>query len=198
MSIFTPVDVRGPDARRKQLLQKLMGQAQEARGAASGVPMPTHMGSVLGASGRTFKNATDFRGVPKVNVTQGANIIPSILARLGAAGTSYPAEQSPGPGRSIGSPTPVGPPTQHGYEPVTSAPHVNDPTPPQPGQSGPPIFGNTLGPDAGPTPFTPTPPAPGNTFSPPVNDRVPLGGDMYYDPFIDAVLRGMHAVGRGN
>lgn len=195
MSIFTPVDVRGPDARRKQLLQKLMGQAQSAQGAATQTPMPVGMRAIATGEGRSFRNATDFHGVPKINVTQGTNIIPSILARLGAVGTSHPAEYSPGPGRSIGSPQIAAP-----GPPQAENPQM--PTPPNPGvnppHGGPPIFGNTLGDEqpGGQTPFAPTPAPPGDTFNSPVNDRIPLGGGLFYDPVIDAVLRGSRVVGR--
>jgi hypothetical protein len=63
VSAFDALDVRGPDARRKQLVAKLMQQ-----GAGSPVvrrpmsPVPVPGGGLAGMSeGRSFRNATDVR-----------------------------------------------------------------------------------------------------------------------------------------
>lgn len=152
MSVFTPLDVRGPDQRRKQLMQKLMMQGQ----GQGRVPIPPKAGSFLSGAGRAF-GSIGGRQAPRVNLTHGTNILPSILSKLGVTGTPHPEEVSPGEGI-----------------PIPGESHSQSPNAP----AGPPIPVKTPTPDPA-SPATDTPPE----FA----GLVPLGGGLYYDPVLDVV-----------
>lgn len=205
MSAFDALDVRGPDSRRKQLVAKLMQQTQAGLpGSAAGIGA----GSVAGvgaptsgiAEGRAFRNATDVRRTGALPITQGANILPSVLARLGVVGHSFANEVSPGAGQTIDVPRP-----DRGHGGGVDFP-TNIPTvPPQvipafPGAGLPAAAPIATTPTATPTtptvtpttpvapPTAPVPPA--TDTAPPGTQLVPLGNGMYYDPVTDS-MRGM-------
>lgn len=178
MSAFTPLDVRGPDQRRKQLIQKLYGQAQTARGVASAPPVQRTY-PFLTTPGRSFRNAGT-GGPPSLDITQLSSVLPGILAKLGigASGPGIPiaAEHSAAPGL----------PVQHPI-PAPAAPHANVAPPiptPQPGPA--PQAANVPPPQPEPTPGTFTPPdigavtnpnpAPGQDLTSILNSIAPQGG----------------------
>jgi hypothetical protein len=94
--MFSPVNVAGPDQRRKQLMAKL-GQQQQGNlagrsSAAQSVGQAFHPGIV--------------HALVKAASTQGTNVLPSVLARLGIYGHNNPDEVSQGFGAPISSYTP--------------------------------------------------------------------------------------------
>lgn len=180
MSAFTPLDVRAPVQRRKQLIQKLM--AQQAAGGAGMAPSTIPGRGPVGVSeGRTFRNATDIRRPGALPITQAADILPSILARLGVVGKSLASEVSPGQGLAIDVPHP-----DHVQEPG-DVQHAPDPVKLASGGAD----GGTPAPPDSPAP-SPAPVAAPATDN--AADRipapVPLGNGYYYDPLTDS-FRGL-------
>jgi hypothetical protein len=106
MSVFSPLDPRGPDQRRKQLVAKLAQQAGAAHAASARTPMPGRLAGPLMSEGRAFRGAGDVRLGGKANVTQAPNILQSVLARLGVVGKSHAEEMSAGHGLPIAPPVP--------------------------------------------------------------------------------------------
>jgi hypothetical protein len=169
MSVFDPVDVREPGSRRAQLLQRLTQQRQEQR---KGRPLEKAAGSVRSgvlAPGRGFKNALDFRGVPKVRQTHRNNILPAILAALGAGqNRGRDEELSDNQGHEVAPPPP---------------PVPLPPTPPTP-----------IGPPPPPPPPVEVTPLPAPTPEAPLDNPdltqtvedvwhdIHLGGGMWYSP----------------
>lgn len=166
--------MRGPDARRKQLISKLMQQAQ-AQYSGGSVPVPGAASTAGLSEGRAFRNATDVRRSGALPVTQSANVLPGVLARLGVTGRSLAEEVSPGVGMAINVPRPdrVNPGPDVPFNPGNVQPQgIPAATPQLP-------VGSTEQPGAAP------PPPEDNIPSP-----VPLGNGLYYDPVTDAI-RGM-------
>lgn len=180
MSAFDSVDPHASRDRRKQLLQKLMQQAQ----ATKGVAMPGGPRTALGMSeGRSFRNATDLRHGGALPITQGSNILPNVLAKLGIVGRTLASEVSPGQGMAIDVPHP---------EHVARGLDVNPGPPGPPVPTGPPA-GTPPGPVNSPvapppaTDMTPTPdfdPSGGGNVG---THLIPLGNGQYYDPIADTV-----------
>jgi len=172
MAVFAPVDQSGPDARRKQLIAKLMGQAQSntAQGRAAV--------GLIGAAGPTFHGGQ--LALARPAATQDSNVINSALANLGGAGMpTLPSQAVPfqlpvdphasahavsgGVGMPTGSPT--GPAAA-----VTTA--AADP-------------GTSIVPSSPVTQLLAVDPnSPG--YVPP--GYVPLGGGHFYDPSTNAVV----------
>lgn len=108
--IFAPMDQQGPDARRKQLMSKLMGQVQQNLATNSNTPLPAmnRGSSALAGAGAPFRGAATVLRSARPQTTQGTNILPSILAKLGAAlHDPQQGELSPGHGLAIGDPASV-------------------------------------------------------------------------------------------
>lgn len=103
MTAFSTMDVRAPDQRRKHLIQKLMAQASSAGQAAGRQGAVSALRGAAGTfgGGPTFGNGR--RSSPNPNVTQGSNILPAILAKLGVTGSALGNEASASPGAPIPS-----------------------------------------------------------------------------------------------
>jgi hypothetical protein len=198
MGIFQPVDVRGPDRRRKMLLNHIM---QRGHGPAIFKPGP------IGAVGRSFRGSS---ALPHGHFTQGGNILSSILNQLGVGGQDQGGlgnEHSPG----AGIPVPLTHPNS-GFGPDRGAAFGGPPIPtPPPLDVPPPSLGPINGPSLGNGPSMPgnIPPDSGgvgsnilptyggdnaiNTItSGPAPNLVPLGNGLYYDPTLNQVVGGMH------
>lgn len=194
--MLSPINIAGPDQRRKQLVQKLSQQSQQH----GSVPMPPGQhgsASALGA-GVNFKSP-GMRALPGVQNTNGNNVLASILARLGIGGRAQDNEMSNGIGSPIspygphyippsaataGSPIPAGggpgqisppPPGPIGstWAQTISGGQTNSSLPADQQLSGVDPGANVIG---GPNQVA----AP-NAFGNP-NSPVPLGGGLYYDP----------------
>lgn len=186
MSLFAPMDPRGPDQRRKQLMAKL---AQQHRGAA---PMPT------AAGGMSFRGTSNFRPP----ATHGGNVVASILQRLGVGGGPGQGEFSPGEGMPIGH-TGAGDPFSRTPTPITGGtpiPHGDPPPVPPPG-----VTPTPAAPPLGDSPYPPTPtpspvPPAGMTGSDATTEQtpglIPLGNGLFYDPSTDRVTGGGAPVDR--
>lgn len=196
MSIFTPMDPRGPDQRRKQLIAKLAQQAGANSGAAARVPMPGRLGP-MASEGRAFRGASDTRLGGNANITQSPNILQSVLAKLGVLGHSHAEEVSQGrglpitpPAPSQGLPIPSGAPiptpggpaggttpmTGLNGVPVTASPDFQATTA---GQQVPDSAGQIVGPQH-------TIVDPG--FFMAGEGPVPLGNGLFYDPATGTIL----------
>jgi hypothetical protein len=91
--MFAPINVAGPDQRRKALMAKL-GQQQQ-----------TNMGGSRSAAqsvGQAFHPAV-MHALVRASSTQGTNVLPSVLARLGILGHQNAEEVSQGFGAPISS-----------------------------------------------------------------------------------------------
>lgn len=194
MSIFSPLDPRGPDQRRKQLIAKLAGQAGATQNAVSRIPMPRRMGGATMAEGRSFHGASTSRLGGAAHVTQSPNILQSVLSRLGVVGKSHAEEMSGGRG------LPIAPPAPHASSPLPP-PGAAIPTPeqsasgiPEVGQSPPPF---QVGPDSAGQQIpdgTDTLALPGGGTMPDLgflmgdSGPVALGNGLYYDPGTGMIL----------
>lgn len=184
MSVFAPMDPRGPDQRRKQLVAKLAQQAAATHGAMARVPMP-------GVAGPSMSEGRAFGG--RTQTTQAPNILQSVLARLGVVGKSHAEEVSAGHG------LPIAPPA-HGVnlpnQPMGSA----IPTPAQAVGPGVPA---QAGPTIAETPRTAPGAAEYNGYDAPLSGGapaldpgfgitdsgpVPLGNGLFYDPATGTIL----------
>jgi hypothetical protein len=166
MSLFAPMDPRGPDQRRKQLMAKL------AQGRGRGVPMPAQAGHASMGTGAPFRGAGNFRPPS----THGSNVMQSILQRLGVGGAPGQGEFSPGPGQAIGLGGGAGDPYSQAPTPITG---------------GTPIPGGEYTPSPPPGSELPSPDP--RTFSPspaPDDGYIPLGNGLFYDPSTDRVVEG--------
>lgn len=207
--MFSPMNVAGPDSRRKQLVAKLSQQAQQHGAANAGVPMPpgaAHGGSGAAALGvgRSF-GAPQMRGLPSPQSSQAPNILASLLARLGVGGRPQENEVSGGPG------SPISPYGSH-YQPFAPAgpgspipaggAQVSLPGSPQTAPTftaeGPGAVPESAGQIAGPSgaPNASTIVDPG--FFTQSNGPVPLGGGLFYDPSTGQVINLTNATGAGS
>jgi hypothetical protein len=193
MSVFAPLDPRGPDQRRKQLVAKLAQQASATQNAAARIPVPGRLGSMM-SEGRAFRGAGAARLGGRADVTQAPNILQSVLARLGVLGHSHSEEMSAGrglpiapPAPSAGMPIPSGSPIHvpgNPGTPVSPSPN-HQPVQPSfdataPGQSVP------AGTNAISTPGGSGVVDPG--FLTGSAGPVPLGNGLYYDPASGMIL----------
>jgi hypothetical protein len=145
--------------------------------------MPPRAGAFLNATGHAFAG----RGVPKVKLTHGANILPAILAKLGIGGHGLGEEVSPGEGMPVEPPVP----------PQVNLPNPGGPNIPAPGAPvAPPAAPGAPPPPAatGPMENAAMPQIPGT--QPPLPSAgnimehlIPLGGVHYYDPQTDSVVQ---------
>lgn len=161
MSLFSTPDPHATDARRKQLLAKLMQQ----RGAGGTAPVPHAAGGVLGAVGRGFRNS-DSRHTGSLNQTQHDNVLPSVLARLGISGHGGQNEVSPSDGVPISNPGAAQ--GGHGVNPFEVSPSDHGP---------PPGVGPAVGPAA-----APDAPAAADPFVPAAAPTAPAATDLTVDP----------------
>ena len=209
MSLFDPTDVRKPDQRRKQLMQKLAQQGRRA------VPLPGRAGYAAGGSGvgRLFQGAAQARS----QQVHPGNVMSSIMSRLGVGGGPQLGEFSPGVGRPIGNPGQgYGDPFSRAPQAITGgtpiAPNDANIIPPHP---APPVSGGVSiqppvggGYPEGPLAAPPINPngygdmvSPGTVgqFGGPVSQGglVPLGNGMYYDPASDQVVNQSQPSGGG-
>jgi hypothetical protein len=207
VSVFSPLDPRGPDQRRKQLIAKLAGQAGAAQNAVSRIPMPGRMGGAMMAEGRSFHGASTSRLGGAAHVTQSPNILQSVLARLGVVGKSHAEEMSGGRG------LPIAPPAPHAGSPLPppgAAIPISNPVPTQPGPPGlPPGIAQTAADIGTPAPaYQVTPDSAGqtlpegtDTLALPNGGEMPdlgfymadggpvaLGNGLYYDPASGTIL----------
>lgn len=198
--MLNPINVAGPDDRRKQLMAKLGQQAQQNGAAHAAIPMPlgARAGTAAALGTGTGFRAPGMHALPNPQSTQSPNILANILARLGVGGRPQDNEVSHGLGSPI---SPYGP----NYIPAP-APDTGSPIPAggaaagagagMVGLNGQPI---THVPVAQATAPGPTPTntgavqGPSNTIvdtgfytqgSPPVS----LGGGLYYDPSSGQIL----------
>lgn len=186
MSVFQPVDVRAPDQRRKQLVQKLM-QQQAMQSVRPGLTAPARP---LAASARMVGG--------RATGVQHNNIVASILSRLGAANAHMRDDAESGFGPTI---------TAHGSNPYASG-HYVSPREAQaggtpiaaPGGSG---MTGSVGPgDPGWTGGYVWTTPDGIQHSDNLtyidtssgNKVIPLGNGTYYDPILDSV--GIHGPGQ--
>lgn len=108
--MFAPINVAGPDQRRKQLAAKL-GQQQQANASSNA--------GLAASVGQAFHPAV-VHALAKTVATQSTNVLPSVLARLGITGNPNANEVSQGFGAPIA-----------GYRP--SAASIAPPGPVSPG-----------------------------------------------------------------
>jgi hypothetical protein len=198
--MYSPVNVTGPDQRRKQLMAKLGQQAQGNMASQQGVA--ASVGTGLKAA---------MHAMPRAQSTQSTNILPSVLARLGILGNPKADEVSQGFGAPIDSPhgtpllssgsgTPI--PTAGASPQLPAAPQHftaaegSAMTGPAIGQPGGPAYGSSI--DSG------IPGAPPLVFNAPsdpsvANDdgfnmqyggggAIPLGGGHFFDPVSGQVV----------
>jgi hypothetical protein len=181
------MDPRGPDQRRKQLVQRLAQQYAVSTRHASRVPMPARIGAQM-SEGRLFRGASTSRAGGKASITQAPNILQSVLARLGVVGKSHAEEMSGGPGLPIspsvpeaGMPIPpqgsaIPTPVQ-GIDPTTGA--IDPSSPYASGSVAPPGYQ----PYEDPTHVMVDPSSLDGSSGP-----VPLGNGLYYDPSTGMIL----------
>src|SRR5579884_773932 len=99
--IFAPIDQQGPDARRKQLIGKLMQQAQQQTAANAQTANTARTGgAAFAGSGAPFHGVDNAARAFRPQTTQSSNILPSILAKLGG-GLNAPQKGEVSPGRGI-------------------------------------------------------------------------------------------------
>jgi hypothetical protein len=193
MSLFDPTDVRGPDQRRKQLMQKLAQQGKRA------VPLPARAGGGANASwagpapDRPFFGAASSRP----QMVHPGNIVSSIAQRLGVGGGPQMGEYGGGVGAPIGNPGQgYGDPFSRAPQAITGGSPIAPFDPNGPGE--PPYPGapqHFVPPPSGspgaPWHFDPSPgplPAPVSGGASPGGGLVPLGNGMFYDPASDQVV----------
>jgi hypothetical protein len=214
VSVFQPVDVRAPNNRRKQLIQKLMQQQQAQAPARSALmSVSNRLGRSPGGRATTLGHN---------------NVLASVLSRLGVQG---PEEVAPGASHAVGAYDPYS--SGHYVSPQEVTPGSGNPIPaPVPaggsGGGGPTNLLDAFAPTA-PSSVTPNPaiysdfnqtssmtpnPAIYSAFNQPAPTQslvsaletsqpgifnptpdtapglVPLGNGMYYDPVTDAVHGG--------
>lgn len=194
--MLSPINIAGPDQRRKQLMQKLSQQTQQH----GSVPMPPgqHGSAAALGAGVNFKSP-GMRALPGVQNTNGSNVLASILARLGIGGRAQDNEMSSGLGSPISpyGPHYIPPPAASAGSPIPAGGGTPPPLPP-PGQALPdPGFqggGNPAlqvgNPDylGGGNPAQHGAPNPGflGGGNPALGQGgggpVPLGGGLYFDP----------------
>ena len=199
MSLFDPMDVRGPDARRKQLMHKLAQQGRRA------VPLPARAGNAAGGPGigRMFSGAASAR--PQ-SVHPG-NIVSSIAQRLGVGGGPQMGEYGGGVGSPIqgyGDPFSRAPQAISGGTPIAPNASWAGPAPdalPGGGFQPPVPGGGGISPGMAPNgsysgvaPGVANPQqavnfaAEGSAAVGNTSGLVPLGNGMYYDPASDQVV----------
>jgi hypothetical protein len=187
VSIFTPIDPRGPDQRRKQLIAKLAGQAQAFQNARVPRPAPLRgLPSALLGEGKQLGSGASRPG-GQAHVTQSPNILASVLSRLGVVGRSHAEEMSGGRG------LPIAPPAPHAGSPIPTGSAI-----PTPGQQPGPPAGLPTGADlAQQFPNTPgvsslDPNAQylnmGNDVPSAQSNYVDLGNGQFYDPATGHIL----------
>lgn len=186
--MFAPVNTAAPDDRRKQLMQKLSQQGQTNLGQRS---------SIASSVGSSFRQAMP-HGLVRAQGTQGTNVLPSVLARLGIIGNPKADEVSPGVGLPIGSPHGTPPPPIASGNPIPVMGVGVGGVPQTPGTAASPSSGASLTGDS--FPGQPTQPnvgvgaslpglssSGGFSVSPfgPLGGNyggIPLGGGHFFDP----------------
>jgi hypothetical protein len=168
MAVFAPVDQSGPDNRRKQLIAKLMGQAQSNSAAsAPGLSAPAAAG-LMGAVGPSFHDQQLASSHPMA--TQAMNVLSTVMGNLGAMGHApQPNEASAGHG--IAAVPPATPDLHQSAHFVGPAASIG------PGPTG---FTGFGGLSSTGTPDT--------TFQADLGSLVALGGGHFYDPTTDMVV----------
>jgi hypothetical protein len=196
MSLFDPTDVRGPDQRRKQLMQKLAQQGRRA------VPLPVRAGNAAGGPGigRMFQGANSAR--PQ-SIHPG-NVLSGVMQRLGIGGGPQMGEYGGGVGSPIGNPGQgYGDPFSRAPQAITGG-HAIAPFSPDASWAGPaPDAGSFGGGFQPPVPpgygadaeLAPHPdgtvgnlPSLVSSGASPGGGLVPLGNGMFYDPASDQVV----------
>jgi hypothetical protein len=209
--MLNPINIAGPDQRRKQLMQKLTQQA----GQHGAVPMPPGAhGSAAALGAGTGFRSPGLRSNGGVQSTHGNNVLASILARLGVGGRAQDNEMSNGVGAPIGpyGPHYIPPPPANPGNPIPAGGQggggllggaaSNGLTPPGAGVAG--INAGTISFDPYAQPSGTGAGAANPNLSDPyaqpsgagagvgavnaAGGRVPLGGGLYYDPSTGTVV----------
>lgn len=188
--MFAPTDPNVPDSRRKQLLAKLMQQAQQHGAASRGTALSHGAGGLgLGAPSGFFHGLGSQLPVVGPASTQGTNVSASIAPGLGIQGyIPQGSEASPVAGQALGpasariSDLHFSPHDVSGGSAIPS-PSVQAPVLPTYTPGG---LTNVMS-----SPFTPNDLAGVNAGG----GMIPLGGGHFYDPVGDTVIAPHFAAG---
>ena len=188
MSVFSPVDPRLGNERRKQLMAKLAAQmmgSNNAYAAQAGLG-PLRGGAGYGG-GTAFHSGTANRPQASPFSTQGLPSLPQALRDLlgpGGVGRGMPTEHSPRPGLPFDpNLTPGGGPP---ITPLTPSGPAN-PMPTTPSLPGPVGGPNGGGPGAAGPVGIMSLPSPAPSAQPNPVGLQPLGNGLFYDPATDTV-----------
>ncbi len=175
MSVFAPIDVRAPLARKQQLLQTLMQQYQSAAQRVAGLARGGGL-SGMGASALARPASVGGGGIPGGLFTSAGPTLSSVLqSMLGPGGVGHPIA-----GRDAmpnGMPLPVARPVGFGASPATASIGV-----PMPVQL-PALGGSVSAPQSAPLA---QPGANGPAVS--ANVGIPLAAGAVYDPVSGAIV----------
>jgi hypothetical protein len=180
VSIFSPIDPRYANDRRKRLAARLMQQ-----GAALGHP-------ALGMA-KVFHGAIGAGRAPFANLTFDSFLPPGLANKLGPGGYGRPGagQFSPGPGIAavVQPPVPVIPPPAPNPSPIGGG-HGTVPAPAPSGD-----FGGGHGSTTPPPPPAGggdiiNPPSGGDVNNVSSSNLIPLGGGVYFDPTTGQVFGG--------